>query len=161
LFSCRVKCPLENMQAEKILSFILATALLGCSVFDKKTREYNRKLKNQKIPTSLLATTWELTSTSDDSKPCHLTLSFKDKGQLLMEFKDNEFEGTYLIGKENEFSHLFVGFIPKIVWTDDRECNTNPSNFSLYVNGDNLKYELEGEKLTIKTKEKEFEFRKV
>lgn len=149
------------MQSNKILIFILVTALLSCSVFDKKTREYKRQLKNQKIPTSILGTTWELTSTSDDSRPCRLTLSFKDKGQLLMKFKDNEFEGTYLIARENEFSNLFVGFIPKIVWTEDAECKTNPSNFSLYMNGDNLKYEIEGEKLTIKTKEKEFKFRKV
>lgn len=78
-----------------------------------------------------------------------------------MTFKGHEFEGTYLIEKENEFSNLFVGFIPKIAWTDDAECSTNPSNFSLYVNGHNLTYEIEGEKLTIKAKEKEFKFRKV
>ncbi|MBT1701058.1 hypothetical protein KK083_29465 [Fulvivirgaceae bacterium PWU4] len=117
-------------------------------------------MKNQKIPSSILRTSWTLVSASDDPSPCPLTLFFQDRGKLIMKFKDKEFEGTYLMGNENEFHDMFVGFIPKIVWLGDAECHTNPSNFSLYMNGDNVRYNIDGDLVTIRSKGKEFKFRR-
>lgn len=150
------------MKYLKGIVFAVMITLTSCTVFDKSTRDYSKRLKRQVIPETILNTKWKLQSTTDDSSPCALALEFHGTGELTLTFKDVFYEGHFLMGKGDEFENLYVGFNPKYVWVGDEECVTNPSNFALYLNGGYVKFQVNGQELKIfGGQNKEFVFQKV
>jgi hypothetical protein len=150
------------MSRAKMIVFVLTITLTSCNVFDKTTREYNKKLKHQVIPATILNTRWKLLSATDDATPCYLTLQFHGTGELTFTFKDAFYEGHYLMGTGDEFEHVFVGFDRKVVWTEDKECVTNPSTFAADLNGDHIKFQVDAAELKISGQHnKEFVFKKM
>lgn len=128
---------------------ILVATIMNCSVLPPR-RQYIREVKKQKIPKEILNTNWTLESFDHKTPDCSVTMSFLEKGQFIIKFKSELYQGDYLWYIVRDTGIEFhTRPLEKLAWTKDN-CETNPSSFALYVHGDK-KVSITNDRLTFVT----------
>ena len=144
----------------RILSLILLTTIISCSLLPPR-RQYIKTVKQQRIPIEILSTSWTLESFGNKVPDCSITMTFLEKGQLTLGFKNELFQGDNLwyIVKDSTIE-FHTRPLEKLAWTSDN-CEMNPSIFALYIHGSKT-IKIESSKLTfIAFDNSEFVFSKV
>lgn len=103
------------------------------------------EIKSAKILGSSLTTEFNQTKGTTN---CAFTFQFADKGELLMNFQDHKFKGTYLIDGDH-FKYLHCGYNMKVVWTSSPECKITPTELA-YVFGGQMEFRIDGQTLILK-----------
>ncbi len=142
-----------------VLTILLMLTGCGSELYSKK------ELRTQTIPKELQNKIWTLReiysekildasftkefNDSNGTENCSFTFQFADKGELLMNFKDYKFKGTYLV-EGGRFKYLNCGYIMKIVWNISPECKITPTELA-YVFGGEMQFRIDGQTLIIKS----------
>jgi hypothetical protein len=124
----------------------------------------NRELRRQIVPAGLQDKIWilkkilfedrrheSLTSefnNTNGTDNCRFTLTFADKGKLIVTFKEYKYRGEYVMDG-NAFKFIYTGFREKIVWTTNPECKITPTQLGLFVNFGRFEFKVEGSELTL------------
>ena len=110
------------------------TILFSCSLLGPK-RQRIKEVGQQSIPEEILNTYWTLVSFDNKRPDCELIIGFLDRGQLVLKFKGEVYDGDNLwyIVKDSTID-FHTRPLEKLAWTTD-SCEMNPSSFALHIQG--------------------------
>ena len=150
---------MKNFIPISLLACGLAIAF-SCSLWGPK-RQRVKEVRRQSIPTEIINTYWTLESIDNEKPDCEIIIGLLDKGQLILKFKGELYDGDYLwyIVKDSVID-FHTTPLEKFAWTSDN-CEMNPPSFASYIDG-TRQFSIQDGKLTFMTFDnKELRFAKM